>query len=309
MFESTVDTLYRILEDCALCPRQCHVNRKVGQLGYCNAGSELKVAKVISHFGEEPAISGSKGSGTIFFSHCNLRCSFCQNYQISQMGMGEEMSPEELADNMLSLQDSGCHNINLVTPTSYLPQIVRAISKAKTDGLKIPIVYNTNGYEKVETLKLLEGIIDIYLPDAKYGSNKAASSYSGVENYLEYNIPALKEMKRQVGNLKVNSMDIGEKGVIVRHLVLPGNGADSFSLLDMVARELGTDTHISLMGQYFPRYKALYSEDFGRRLTNQEFEKYQLYLESRGFENGWIQYPEQVDGDFLPDFRVENGWN
>jgi len=309
MFESIVDALYKIFEDCALCPRQCHVNRRVGQLGYCNAGSNLKVAKVISHFGEEPAISGNQGSGAIFFSHCNLRCSFCQNYQISQLGMGEGMSLEELANKMLSLQDSGCHNINLVTPTPYLPHIARAISIAKVDGLKIPIVYNTNGYEKVETLKLLEGIVDIYLPDAKYGSNKAASSYSGVENYLEHNISALKEMKRQVGNLKVNNMDIGEKGIIVRHLVLPGNGAESFSLLDMVARELGTDIYISLMGQYFPRYKALDSEELGRRLTNEEFEGYYLALESRGFENGWIQYPDHVDGGFLPDFQVKDGWN
>ena len=309
MFESIVDALYRILEDCALCPRQCHVNRRVGQLGYCNAGFNLKVAKVISHFGEEPAISGNKGSGAIFFSHCNLRCSFFQNYQISQLGMGEEMTPEYLSKRMLSLQDSGCHNINLVTPTPYLPQIVRAISTAKAGGLRIPIVYNTNGYERVETLKLLEGIVDIYLPDAKYGSNKAASSYSGVEDYLEYNIPALKEMKRQVGNLKVNNMDIGEKGIIVRHLVLPGNGAESFSLLDMVAGELGIDISISLMGQYFPRHKALDSDDLGRRLTNEEFEEYHFALESRGFENGWVQYPDEVDGGFLPDFQVKDRWN
>lgn len=309
MFESIVDALYRIFEDCALCPRQCRVNRKVGQLGYCNAGPDLKVAKVIPHFGEEPAISGNNGSGAIFFSNCNLRCSFCQNYQISQLGIGEEMSPEELGNKMLSLQDSGCHNINLVTPTPYLPHIVRAISTAKADGLRIPIVYNTNGYEKVETLKLLDGVVDIYLPDAKYGSNKAASSCSGAGNYLEHNIPALKEMKRQVGNLRVNNMDVGEKGIIVRHLVLPGNRAESFSLLDMIARELGTDIYISLMGQYFPMHKALGSEDLGRRLTNEEFEEYCFALESRGFENGWIQYPDQVNGDFLPDFQVKDGWN
>ena len=309
MFESRVDALYRIFEDCTLCPRQCHVNRKVGQLGYCKAGSDLKVAKVIPHFGEEPAISGNKGSGTIFFSHCNLRCSFCQNYQISQLGAGEEISPEGLSNKMLSLQDSGCHNINLVTATPYLPQIVRAISMAKADGLTIPIVYNTNGYERVETLKLLEGMVDIYLPDAKYGSNEAASSYSGAGDYLEHSIPALKEMKRQVGNLKMNAMGIGEKGIIVRHLVLPCDAAESFSLLDMIARELGTDISISLMGQYFPQYKALDSEDLGRRLTHEEFEEYRFALESRGFENGWVQYPDQVDGGFLPDFQVKDGWN
>jgi len=309
MINSRVDIFYKIMEDCVLCPRKCHVNRKAGKLGYCRAGFHLKAARVIPHRGEEPAISGTRGSGAIFFSHCNLRCGFCQNYQISQLGMGEEMTPEELSEKMLSLQDRGCHNINLVTPTPFLPHIVKAISIADAHGLMIPIVYNTNGYERVEILRLLEGIVDIYLPDAKYGSDRAAFQNSDVGDYSRFNIRALKEMKRQVGNLKANEIGIGEKGVIVRHLALPNDAAESYRLLDMIAKELGADTHVSLMGQYFPCYKALGGSELGRRLTDDEFRGYYLAIESLGFENGWVQYPDEVDGSFLPDFEVNSGWN
>jgi putative pyruvate formate lyase activating enzyme len=309
MCNAIVDALYKMLDDCTLCPRQCHVNRKAGKLGYCGAGIHLKVAKVIPHFGEEPPISGVKGSGTVFFSHCNLKCRFCQNYQISQFGMGEEMTPDELSERMLLLQDSGCHNINLVTPTPFLPQIVESILKAKESGLKVPIVYNTNGYERTRILGLLEGIVDIYLPDAKYGSNKAASCHSGVADYLEYNESALKEMKRQVGDLITDEMGIAKRGIIVRHLILPDDLAESISVIDRVSYTLGTDTYISLMGQYFPRYKALDSNDLNRRITCDEFDEYRHLLESKGFENGWIQYPDDVDGGFLPDFEVKDRWN
>lgn len=309
MLEKTTDILYKMLEDCILCPRQCHVNRKEGESGYCKAGFHMKVAKVIPHFGEEPPLSGSKGSGTIFFSHCNLRCRFCQNYQISQLGKGDEMTPQELSEKMLSLQETGCHNISLVTPTPYLPQAMRAVWLAKASGLKVPIVYNTNGYERIDILRLLEGAVDVYLPDAKYGSNEASSFSSHVDDYVKFNIPALKEMKRQVGNLVLNGSGVAEKGFIVRHLVLPNNTADSFSLLRVLGDELGTEIHISLMGQYFPRYKATGTKELNRRLTDEEFEGYCRFLESMGFENGWIQYPDGVDGDFLPDFEIKDGWN
>ncbi|MDY6853314.1 MAG: radical SAM protein [Thermodesulfobacteriota bacterium] len=309
MCNAIVDSLYQILDDCTLCPRQCHVNRRAGELGYCGAGIHLKVAKAIPHFGEEPPISGIKGSGTIFFSHCNLRCRFCQNYQISQLGMGQEMTSDELCEKMLLLQDSGCHNINLVTPTPFLPQIVKSILQAKEGGLKIPIVYNTNGYERTRILRVLEGIVDIYLPDAKYGSNEAAIRHSNAADYLQFNESALKEMKRQVGDLIINEAGIAKRGIIVRHLILPDDLAESVAVIERLSYMLGTDTYISLMGQYFPMYRAFESKQLSRRITCDEFDKYCLVIESKGFENGWIQYPDEIDGGFLPDFEVKDQWN
>lgn len=303
------ETLYGLWARCRLCPWACRVNRPSGERGRCRATAVLKVAKALAHFGEEPPVSGTCGSGTIFFSHCHLRCCFCQNYQISQEGLGEVNSVEQLAQKMLSLQEQGCHNINLVSPTHYLPLIVQALNIATAGGLVIPLVYNSNGYESVETLRVLDGIVDIYLPDAKYGTAASAQRYSQACEYPNVNRDAIKEMFRQVGPLVTNHAGIAVKGLIIRHLVLPDNLARTEAVLQSLHRIVGPEIHISLMGQYQPVFKAHYNPEINRRPTAEEYQRAVQALSSLGFENGWVQDPENIDCTFLPDFEKSDSWN
>lgn len=294
---------------CGLCPWECRVNRPGGEQGRCGATAVLKVAKALPHFGEEPPVSGTRGSGTIFFSHCHLRCCFCQNYQISQEGLGAFISVEQLAEHMLSLQEQGCHNINLVSPTHYLPLIVEALHNAAARGLQLPLVYNSNGYESVETLRVLDGIVDIYLPDAKYGTAASAQRYSRACGYPAVNMAAIKEMFRQVGYLVTDHAGIAVKGLIIRHLVLPDNLARTETLLQSLHSIVGPEIHISLMGQYQPVFKAHRNPELNRRPTTEEYQRAVHALCRLGFENGWVQDPENIDCAFLPDFEKSDSWN
>ncbi len=265
------EQLYSIYKDCHLCPRDCHVNRTEGQAGKCQATAKVKVSSAVPHFGEEAPLVGRGGSGTIFFSHCNLRCIYCQNYSISLEGEGLEISDKRLAEAMVKLQNLGCHNINLVTPTHYLPSIVRALQRAIALGLHVPLVYNTSGYEKLEILQMLDGIVDIYLPDCKYMSPDHAAKYSAeAYNYPYYTKIALKEMHRQVGDLEVER-GVAIKGLIIRHLVLPNGISGTEEFLKFVAENLSKTTYINIMRQYRPEYKAHEYPEIARRITKQEY--------------------------------------
>ncbi len=285
-----IEAAYALLEACRLCPRECGVNRlKNDKLGFCRSGLNPVVSSASPHFGEEPPISGSKGSGAIFFANCSLRCVYCQNYPISQMGHGVERTPGELACQMLWLQEQGCHNINLVTPTHFMPQILRALAIARERGFDLPIVYNTSGYETVEALKILDGIVDIYLPDMRYSDNSAAGRYSVAPHYVEINRNALREMYRQVGDLTMDENGIARRGLIIRHLVLPNGIAGTEDIIRFIAGELSTGVYISLMNQYFPTYRALEHPELGRRLKREEYEDAFRSMERYGLENGWVQ--------------------
>ena len=279
----------RILQNCSLCPRNCGVDRTSGEKGFCKGGRRAKVASFNSHFGEEPPISGYKGSGTIFFSFCTMRCLFCQNYPISQQGSGKEVEKEELAEMMLDLQKRGCHNINLVTPTHFVPQILESLSIASDRGLNIPIVYNTSGYESIETLRILDGVVDIYMPDIKYGSNRGGRLYSGVDNYWDVVRPAIKEMHRQVGDLTFGKDRVAKKGLLIRHLVLPNNLAESKNVLEFISDEVSPLTYLSLMAQYFPANKAYKYSELSRRITKEEYAKIVNVAESLGLKNCLLQ--------------------
>jgi putative pyruvate formate lyase activating enzyme len=285
------------------------VNRINGVLGRCRATAKLKVAKALAHFGEEPALSGTLGSGTIFFSHCHLSCCFCQNYQISQEGLGETVSAEGLAQKMLSLQEQRCHNLNLVSPTHYLPHIMQALYLAAADGLIIPLVYNSNGYESVETLRLLDGVVDIYLPDAKYAEDACAQTYSRAKEYTKTNEAALQEMYAQVGPLVMDGERIAMKGLIIRHLVLPENLSQTEMVLNRIKAGLGTQVHISLMCQYQPVFQAPQHPELNKRTSPEEYDRAISTLINLGFENGWLQDYEEIDGEFLPDFQKSDAWN
>ncbi|MCD6519824.1 MAG: radical SAM protein [Anaerolineae bacterium] len=283
------------LASCDLCPRRCGVNRLAGELGFCRAGARAMVASWNVHPWEEPPISGSRGSGTIFFSHCTGRCLFCQNYPISQLGVGREVSAEELAGMMLSLQKKGCHNINLVTPTHYVPQILAALEIAAAEGLHVPLLYNTSGYESLSTLALLEGVVDIYLPDAKYADEAVARRLSGFVNYVEHNRRALVEMYRQVGEqLLLDEEGIAVRGMIVRHLVLPHGLSQTPQVLAWIAQELSPRIHVSVMAQYFPAYRAVGHPELGRRLSEEEYAQALQAFEAAGLENGWRQELDPV---------------
>jgi len=290
-----IEETFRLLESCSICPHQCKVNRLKGKSGFCKTGLKPKVCSFLPHHGEEPPISGSRGSGTIFFSYCNMACVYCQNYEFSQMGSGEEAGFEELADYMLQLQDMGCHNINLVSPTHVMPQFLKALSIAIPKGLKIPIVYNTGGYELPEIIKLLDGIVDIYLPDMRYADNEMSVKYSSAPDYPKYNQEALKEMHRQVGIAKTDNEGIIKKGVIIRHLVLPDNIAGTDKIMKFIATELSKDTYISLMSQYFPCYKAAQHKEILRRISSEEYESAKAAMEKYGLSNGWLQDSHGLD--------------
>ncbi len=264
-----IEKLNEILTDCHLCPRECRVNRVEGEKGYCKSAREMVVSSIGPHFGEENELVGRGGSGTIFLSHCSLGCLYCQNFEISHLGQGKVISTEELARGMLRLQSIGCHNINFVTPTHFTPQIVEGIKVAIEKGLKIPIVYNCGGYEKVETLRLLEGIVDIYMPDVKYSEVGPAKKFSNAPDYFEVCRKALKEMHRQVGDLEVNEEGFAERGLLIRHLVLPNNLAGSEAVLRFITEKLSRESYVNIMPQYRPMYKAfLYPEiNRGPRLT------------------------------------------
>lgn len=288
-FEYNIEKLYSMMDKCEICPRKCGVNRNKGQKGLCKTADKIFIASSNIHTGEEPPISGHGGSGTIFFSNCTLNCVFCQNYPISQLGNGREITVEELSEIMLNLQRRGVHNINFVTPTHYSPQIAKAVVSARQKGLRIPTLYNCSGYESAETLKLLEGIIDIYLPDIKYSFDETALKYSGIGDYVEINRIALKEMKRQAGNLAINKHGIAEKGLLIRHMVLPGNIDNTKKSLEFIAKELSPETFISLMAQYHPAHKSNIFEELSKSITEEEYQQALDCLESLSLENGWQQ--------------------
>jgi putative pyruvate formate lyase activating enzyme len=281
-----VTRLYSILESCTLCPRKCRVNRAAGEKGYCRSGIELCVSSYGPHFGEEPEITGRNGSGTIFLTNCNLLCVYCQNYEISHMGYGRQVSIDAAAEIMLSLQSVGCHNINLVTPTHYAPQLVKAISAAAQRGLKIPIFWNCGGYENVETIKLLDGIVDIYKADVKYSESGPAKKYSNTPDYFERCREAVKEMHRQVGDLKVNNQGIACRGLLVRHLVLPNNIAGSEKVMDFLDG-LSKECYINIMAQYRPCGKASEYQEIHRKITSAEYSKVVDYAKKLGLYRGF----------------------
>lgn len=267
-----------ILSCCMLCPRECRVDRLSGQLGVCKVGLEAMVSSYGPHFGEEPVLVGLNGSGTIFFTGCNLKCVFCQNYDISHLMRGHRISTHHLADVMLELQDVGCHNINLVTPTHQMPQILDAVNIAAGRGLAVPLVYNCGGYESVQALQILDGVVDIYMPDVKYGGNEPGMLYSGVPDYWDRAKEALREMHRQVGDLQVQrvkhngrSTDIAQRGLLVRHLVLPDNLAYTNEVVSFIASEISRDTYINIMDQYRPEYRACDFPELNRRIKRDEY--------------------------------------
>jgi putative pyruvate formate lyase activating enzyme len=292
--EHRIEQAYGLLEACRVCPRECGVNRlKNDKLGFCRSGLNPVVASAGAHHGEEPPLSGSRGSGTIFLANCNLKCVYCQNYPISQLGNGAERTPGELACQMLWLQEQGCHNLNLVTPTHFMPQIVKAWGIARERGFTLPMVYNTSGYDSVEALRLLDGIVDIYLPDMRYSDNRVAMRYSIAPHYVEVNRAAVREMYRQVGNLELDEHGIAKRGLIIRHLVLPGGLSGTEGVMKFLAEEISKDVYISLMSQYFPAYKAAEFKELSRRTTIDEYEDACRIMESYGLENGWVQELEQ----------------
>jgi len=285
-----IDTAQQLLEQCRVCPRKCGNNRlKNDKSGFCRSGLYPIVSSVNAHFGEEPPISGTRGSGTMFFTNCNLRCMYCQNYPISQMGNGAEKLLTELADQMLWLQKTGCHNVNFVTPTHFMPQILKSLGIARHRGFNLPIVYNTSGYESLETLRVLEGIVDIYLPDMRYSDDQAAQKYSVAPGYSEVNQAAIREMYLQVGNLTVDEHGIAQRGLIIRHLVLPNRLSGTEEILKFLAHEISKDVYISLMAQYFPAYKAHAILELSRKITSEEYEEAYQIKQKYGLKKGWVQ--------------------
>jgi putative pyruvate formate lyase activating enzyme len=266
-----IKLLNEFLKECRLCPRECRVDRSEGGVGYCRAPSEIMVSSVFPHFGEETPLVGYHGSGTVFLTHCNLRCVFCQNYDISHLGQGERITSSEIARAMFKLQQTGCHNINFVTPTHYAPQIVASLPEAIEMGLSLPIVYNCSGYESIEVIRLLDGMIDVYMPDAKYMDERFAKLFSNAPNYPEVIRQVLKEMYRQVGDLETNAQGIAERGLLVRHLVMPGGVASSEAVLKFIAEEISTDTYVNIMDQYRPEYQARQYSEINRRITRKEY--------------------------------------
>lgn len=289
------------LEKCQICPHNCKVNRAQGQIGRCKCNDKIKIALVSTHEYEEPCISGKNGSGTVFFSNCNLNCIYCQNYEISQLGKGREITIEELANIFIKQQEKGVNNINLVTPTMYAYQIIEAIKIARKNGLGIPIIYNTNGYERVETIKALDGYIDVYLPDLKYYSDTLSKKYSNVDKYFEVATKAIKEMYRQVGRATFNEEGIIQKGVIVRHLILPNHLQNTKHILKWIKENLG-DIYVSIMAQYFPTYKAKEDDLIGRKLTKKEYKEIENFLYTLNLQNGYIQELGEHEEEYVPEW-------
>ncbi|MFQ5464475.1 MAG: radical SAM protein [Thermodesulfobacteriota bacterium] len=266
-----VTRLGALMARCNICPRDCRVDRTAGKVGVCRTGSLPVVSAAHPHFGEEPPLVGRGGSGTIFMTGCNLRCVFCQNYDISHLCEGEEVTTERLAGMMVGLQRRGCHNINFVTPTHQTAQIVESLPRAVEQGLELPLVYNCGGYESVETLRLLDGIFDIYMPDMKYGSDEMARKFSGAGDYVERSREAVLEMHRQVGDLVVDSSGVAVRGLIIRHLVLPGGVAGTGEVVRFIAGEVSASSYVNIMDQYRPCYRAADHPEIARRISSEEF--------------------------------------
>lgn len=293
-----------LLNKCTLCSRNCKINRN-NNVGFCKASSTVKVARAALHLWEEPPISMGNGSGTIFFSHCNLNCVFCQNHDISQEFNGKEISVERLSEIFLELQEKGANNINLVTPTHYVPQIIEALKISKSRGLNIPILYNTNSYDSIETIKLLDGYIDVYLPDFKYFNDKYAIKYSKVNNYAFNAISVIDEMLKQVGNPKFDSSGKIIKGVIVRHLMLPGLLFDSKKVVDLLYNRYGDNIYISLMNQYIPMFNACNYPEINKSLNPKHYDALINYALELGLKNGFIQDEGANILSYVPKFNCE----
>lgn len=271
LFPEKIEKAFRILEKCSLCPRDCGVNRLKGEKGFCGAGLLPEISSASPHFGEESPLVGYHGSGTIFLTHCSIKCLFCQNFSISHLGEGQEISFEELGKMMVKLQRMGCHNINFVTPTHYVPQILKALPFAVERGLSVPLVYNTGGYDLTQTLKLLDGVFDIYMPDFKYGNSKAAQEYSQCSDYPTVAKLAFKEMFRQAGDLLLDERGIALRGLLVRHLVLPQGLAGTKEVMHFLASEISKNTYVNIMDQYYPCGKIPLNSPLNRRITKEEF--------------------------------------
>lgn len=292
------------LKKCMLCPRKCGVNRENGEIGFCGMDTKIKIARAALHFWEEPCVSGTKGSGTVFFSGCNLRCIYCQNYKISTCLGGRYITENELCEIFLDLQKQGAHNINLVTGTHFVVQIIETIKSAKKKGLSIPIVYNCGGFESVETLKMLNGTVDIYLPDFKYFNNKFAKEYSAAGDYCEMAQKAIKEMVLQTGKAVFDEDGIMKSGVIVRHLMLPGLLFDSKKIIDYLYEEYGDDIWISIMNQYTPLEQVQNIPSLNRKVSEKYYETLVEYAVDKGIKNAYIQCGDTAKESFIPDFTI-----
>lgn len=286
---------------CNVCPRNCNADR-INKYGYCRMGKNPRVSKVMLHMWEEPCISGTRGSGAVFFSGCNLKCVFCQNYIISQEEMGQELSVSELSKVFLSLEEKGAHNINLVNPTHFIREIAEAIDISREKGLKVPFVYNTNGYEALDSLKLLEGRIEVYLPDMKYYDSNASLKYSGASDYFEVCSKAVKEMYRQVGLPQFDDCGIITRGLIIRHLILPSLSKDSVKILDYINENFPQSIYVSIMSQYTPYYKAEEFHELNRRITKFEYDRVLKHFYGLGLENGYMQERDSASSEFIPEF-------
>lgn len=285
--EEKVNLLWDIMNCCSLCPRKCGINRFEEKSGKCESGSDLKIANFFPHFGEEPPLVGLFGSGTVFLSHCNLRCVFCQNYDISHLGEGRPTTLRELAKHMMVLQGNGCHNINFVTPTQYAPQIVSAISEAVSMGLKLPIVWNCGGYESLKVIKILDGIVDIYMPDIKYSSVNSGERYSSTPDYFEVVKEVVKEMHRQVGDLSIDKNGIAQRGLLVRHLIMPNDLAGTEMVAQFLAEDISKNTYINIMDQYRPVYKASDFPEINRGTTQEEYDNAIELARKHGLHRGF----------------------
>lgn len=295
----------KLLENCTLCMRKCNVNRNKGIKGVCNSSNSIRIARAALHFWEEPCISGKKGSGTVFFSNCNLKCVFCQNYKISSEGFGTEITIERLAEIFLELQDKGANNINLVTPTHFVPQIIESLKIAKNKGLNLPIIYNTNSIDTLDTIKALNGYIDVYLPDFKYFEDKYSLKYSKIKGYSANVLEIIEEMVKQVGYPKFREDGIIVKGVIVRHLLLPGLLFDSKKIIDAIYKKFGDSVYISLMNQYTPMYNAKMYPEINKSINEKTYDSIINYALSLGVKNGFIQESGTNSEEFVPDFNNE----
>lgn len=292
-----------LLKECKLCPHNCKINRLDGQLGRCKANDKVKIALVKLHYFEEPCISGKEGSGTVFFTGCNMKCKYCQNYEISQENLGKEITIQELADNFIKLQELKANNINLVTGVMYIPQIIEAIEIAKDKGLKVPIIYNSSGYENVESIKILNGYIDVYLPDMKYYYNELGEKLSCVKDYFDKAKDAILEMYKQVGSPQFDENGNIKKGLIIRHLILPNHLQNSKMILKWIQKNIDKNVYISVMSQYFPTNKAKEIEDINRKLTLEESKEIENFILKLGLKNGYLQDLEDNEEQYVPSFK------
>ncbi|HUT03427.1 MAG TPA: radical SAM protein [bacterium] len=305
---SALERLRANLDSCKLCPRACGVDRASGERGYCRAGARAKIFRFGPHVGEEPPVSGTRGSGTVFFAHCTMRCIFCQNYRFSQQDRGKEVSADELRGMFLSLQTAGCHNLNLVTPTHFLPQILEGLSMAQAAGFDLPIVYNTSSYENTDTIESLDGMVDVYLADARYADEHLAHDYSEAADYVARSREALRAMWRQCGPLALDGEGIAQKGLIIRHLVLPGHLKDTSRVLEWIAKSISTDVAVSLMGQYRPMHRAVGHRTLGRRLSLEEYDEALKVASSLDFATLFVQRPDSDFPEKLLGDKMGSSW-